>query len=88
MKQKSKNIIYLAALFVIMLPIVLEQFGNPMSILMQTITLLVGLAILFIGKMQAISQKKRAGMRPASHDTLALAVILFMAAYILYNYFA
>ena len=77
MKQKSKNIIYLAALFVIMLPIVLEQFGNPMSILMQTITLLVGLAILFIGKMQAISQKKRAGTRPASHDTLALAVILF-----------
>ena len=87
MKQKSKSIIYLAALFVIMLPIVLEQFGNPMSLLMQTITLLVGLAILFIGKIQAISQKKRAGMRPASHDTLALAVILFMAAYILYNYF-
>lgn len=86
MKGK-KNIIYIVALFVIILPIVMEQFGNPMSLLMQTITLLVGLLILFVGKVQAINQKKRAGVRPASHDTLTLAVILFMAAYILYNYF-
>ena len=85
--RRSKNVIYLAALLVIILPMVLEHSGNPMTLLMETITLLVGLAILFVGKMQVINQKKRAGIRPASHDTLALAVILFMVAYILYNYF-
>ena len=85
--RRSKNVIYLAALLVIILPMVLEHLGNPMTLLMQTITLLIGLVILFIGKMQVVNQKKRAGIRPASHDTLALAVILFMIAYILYNYF-
>lgn len=85
--RRSKNVIYLVALIVIMFPIILENIGNPMSALMQTITLLVGLVILFIGKMQVVNQKKRAGVRPATHDTLVLAIILFMAAYILYNYF-
>lgn len=87
MNQGKKNIIYIAALLVIIFPILMEQFGTPMSVLMQTVTLLIGLLILFIGKMQVITQKKRAGMRPASHDTLTLAIILFMAAYVLYQYF-
>lgn len=85
--RRSKNIVYLVALIIIMLPIILEQFGNPMTLLVQTITLLVGLAVLFIGKVQVVNAKKRAGQRPATVDTLMLAVILFMAAYILYNYF-
>jgi len=85
--KKSKNVIYLAALIIICIPLVLEQLGNPMTLLVQTITLLIGLAILFFGKMQAVSRKRRAGIRPATHDTLTLAVILFMAGYILYNYF-
>jgi len=85
--KRSKNIIYLVALIIIMLPIILEQFGNPMTLLMQTITLLAGLAVLFIGKMQVLNQKKRAGVRPSTSDTLVLAIILFMAGYILYNYF-
>ena len=85
--RRSKNVIYLAALIIIMFPIILEQFGNPMTLLMQTITLLVGLAVLFIGKLQMVNAKKRAGQRPATTDTLMLAVILFMAAYIIYNYF-
>jgi len=85
--RRSKNVIYFVALIIIMFPIVLEQMGNPMSLLMQTITLLFGLIILFIGKWQVVSNKKRAGIRPATHDMLVLAIILFMAAYILYNYF-
>ena len=85
--RKSKNVIYLAALIIIMFPIILEQVGNPMTLLMQTITLLVGLAVLFIGKLQAVNAKKRAGQRPATTDMLMLAIMLFMAAYILYNYF-
>ena len=85
--RKSKNVIYLAALIIIMFPIILEQVGNPMTLLMQTITLLVGLAILFIGKLQAVNAKKRAGQRPPTSDMLLLALMLFMAAYILYNYF-
>lgn len=87
MRQRSKNVIYLVALFVIIFPIVLEHLGTPMTLLMQTITLLIGLAILFIGKLQVVNQKRRAGMRPASSDTLTLAVILFMAGYIVYSYF-
>lgn len=87
MKQKFQYIIYIIALVIILIPIVLEQIGNPMSALVQTITLIVGLAVLFFGKLRVINQKKRAGVRAASHDTLILALILFMAAYILYNYF-
>ena len=85
--RRSKNVIYLVALFIIILPIAMEQFGNPMSVLMQTITLLVGLAILFFGKLQVVNAMKRAGQRPPTSDMLMLALILFMAAYILYNYF-
>ena len=84
---RSKNVLYLVALTIIMLPIILEKLGNPMTVLVQTITLLAGLAILFIGKLQVVNTKRRAGQRPATTDTLMLAVILFMAAYILYNYF-
>ena len=85
--RRSKNVLYLVALIIIMFPIILEQFGNPMTLLVQTITLLAGLAVLFIAKLQVVNAKKRAGYRPATADTLMLAVILFMAAYILYNYF-
>lgn len=85
---RSKNVLYLLALIIIMFPIILEKLGNPMTVLVQTITLLVGLAILFVVKLQVVNTKKRAGQRPATTDTLMLAVILFMAAYILYNYFA
>ncbi len=85
--RRSKNVLYLVALIIIMFPIILEQMGNPMTLLVQTITLLVGLAVLFVGKLQMVNAKKRAGQRPATTDTLMLAVILFMAAYILYNYF-
>ena len=85
--RRSKNVIYLVALVIIVFPIALEQFGNPMSLLMQTITLLVGLAILFFGKLKVVNAMKRAGQRPPSSDMLMLALILFMAAYILYNYF-
>ena len=85
--RRSKNVIYLVALFIIILPIAMEQFGNPMSVLMQTITLLVGLAILFFGKLKVVNAMKRAGQRPPTSDMLMLALILFMAAYILYNYF-
>ena len=84
---RSKNVLYLVALIIIMLPIILEKLGNPMTVLVQTITLLAGLALLFIGKLQVVNAKRRAGQRPATTDTLMLAVILFMAAYILYNYF-
>ena len=85
--RRSKNVIYLVALVIIIFPIALEQFGNPMSVLMQTITLLVGLAILFFGKLKVVNAMKRAGQRPPTSDMLMLALILFMAAYILYNYF-
>ena len=85
--RRSKNVIYLVALIIIVFPIALEQFGNPMSLLMQTITLLVGLAILFFGKLKVVNAMKRAGQRPPTSDMLMLALILFMAAYILYNYF-
>ncbi len=87
MKQKFQYIIYIIALVIILIPIFLEQIGNPMSALIQTITLIVGLAVLFLGKLHVMNQKKRAGVRPATSDTLMLAVILFMAGYILYNYF-
>ncbi len=85
--RRSKNIMYLVALIIIMFPIILEQFGNPMTPLMQTITLLIGLAILFIGKLQVVNAKKRAGQRTPTTDTLLLALMLFMAVYIIYNYF-
>ncbi len=87
MKQKFSYIIYIVALIIILIPIFLEQTGNPMEPLIQTITLIIGLAVLFFGKLHVLKEKKRAGVRPGSHDTLILAVILFMAAYILYNYF-
>lgn len=85
--RRAKNAVYLVALIIIMFPLILENLGNPMSALMQTITLLIGLAVLFFGKLQVVNAKKRAGQRPATTDMLMLAIMLFMAAYILYNYF-
>lgn len=88
MHNKVKTFTYLIAFVIIMFPIVLEKLGNPLSLGMETAVLTAGLVILFLGKLTTINRLKRAGQRPASHDTLVLAIILFMIAYVLYNFFA
>ena len=53
-----------------------------------SISLVGGLCpALFFGKLTYVSRMKKAGQRPGTHDTLILAIILFMIAYVLYNYF-
>ena len=87
MYTKVKTFTYLIAFVIIMFPIILEQLGNPMSAMMETIVLTIGLVVLFFGKLTYVSRMKKAGQRPGTHDTLILAIILFMIAYVLYNYF-
>lgn len=87
MHTKFKTFTYLVAFIIIMFPIVLEKLGNPVGEVMETVLLTVGLLVLFFGKLNNVNKLKRSGQRTGSHDMVILAVILFMIAYVLYNFF-
>ena len=88
MHNKIKTFAYLAAFVIIMFPIAVEKMGNPLSAGMETAVLTVGLLVLFFAKLTNVNKLRKSGQRTGSHDTVILAIILFMIAYVLYNFFA
>lgn len=86
MKAKINYILYVLALIIVIVPIILEQTGNPLTEGMETILLVIGLLLLTVGKVSSAVRRRRAGEGGIFHDVIIIACLIGVAGYLLYQY--
>ena len=85
MKQHLNYFLYAIALIVILIPIVLEQLGNPAGQPAGTILLSCGILLLVLGKLCSIKNKRAQGVPGSSvfQDIIIIACLLAMMVWMI-----
>lgn len=86
MKAKFNYILYFLALIIVIVPMALEQSGNPLSEGTETFVLVLGLLLLTVGKVSSAVRRRRAGEGGIFHDAIIIICLVGIAGYLLWQY--